>query len=117
MSIKKIACAIIFLVMLLCTFIFAGGIGQFIDLAAASVVIVLGALFAFSVHGEGSYIRKFGDGCARAGWIGTLIGAVVIFGGERFAAFNVEEIGPAVAVTLLSLLYGYSLKMLSMIVD
>ena len=117
MSIRKISCAITFVAMIICTFIFAGGIGQFIDLAAVSVVVILGALYAFSVNQEGSYVQKFGDGCVRAGWIGTVIGIVVILGSERFTAFDVTEIGPAAAVALLTVLYGYTFKMLAMILD
>ena len=115
MSTKKIICGIAFIGFLICTFLFAGGVEQFIDLASISVVVILGALFAIAVDGDDSFVQKFGDGCVRAGWIGTIIGLIVIFGSERFTSFDTAEIGPAAAVCLLTILYGYTFKMLSMI--
>tara|TARA_Y100001968_G_C18865360_1_gene484593 strand:+ start:58 stop:414 length:357 start_codon:yes stop_codon:yes gene_type:complete len=117
MNAKKIISSLAFVCMILATFVFAGGIEQFVDLASLSVVVVLGAIFAASVKSDRSFIQKFGDGCVRAGWIGTLIGCIVIFGSERFTSFNTAEIGPAIAVALLTVLYGYAFKMLAMILD
>ena len=117
MSTKKMICGIAFIGILICTFVLAGGVAQFIDLASILVVVILGALFAIAVDGDDSFVQKFGDGCVRAGWIGTIIGLIVIFEVVRFASFNTAETGPAVAVCLLIILYSYTFKILSMILD
>ena len=117
MNSVKIISSVAFIAMILATFVFAGGVEHFIDVAALSVVVVLGVIFAISVKGDSSYIQKFGDGCVRAGWIGTFIGFIAIFGSESFTSFSFVEIAPAMAVALLTVFYGYFFKMLAMILD
>ena len=110
-------CGIAFISFLICTFVFAGGVAQFIDLASILVVVILDALFTIAVDGDDSFVQKIGDGCVEAGWTGNIIGLIVIFEVVRFASFNTAETGPAVAVCLLIILYSYTFKILSMILD
>ena len=53
----------------------------------------------------------------RAGWLGTLIGLVHIFGTAEFQSMNMEAIGSAMAIVLLTLLYGYFFKLGSMLLN
>ncbi len=45
---------------------------------------------ALAGKGDGSFIQKFGDGAVRAGWIGSIIGIIAIFGSEGFASGDME---------------------------
>ena len=42
---------------------------------------------------------------------------IVIFASERFTSFEAAAVGPAAAISLLPILYGYSSKMLSMLIN
>ena len=92
---------------------------QFVDVISFVFVIVIGGLYAFSVKGEDTYIQKFGDGAVRAGWLGSLIGVVSIFGSPVFAGStsNLEALGAALAIATLTVLYGYFFKLGSIILD
>ena len=56
MSTKKMICGIAFIGFLICTFVFAGGVEQFIDLTSILVVVILGSLFAIAVDGDDSFV-------------------------------------------------------------
>ena len=58
MSTKKMICGIAFIGFLICTFVFAGGVEQFIDLASILVVVILGSLFAIAVDGDDSFVQN-----------------------------------------------------------
>ena len=92
---------------------------QFFDINSFVFVIIVGGLYAFSVKGENTYIQKFGDGTVRAGWLGSLIGVVSIFGSPVFAGStsNLAALGAALAIASLTILYGYFIKLGSIILD
>ena len=119
MTTTKILCTIIYMGFILGTFFIAGNVSQFFDVISFVFVIVIGGLYAFSVKGEGTYIQKFGDGAVRAGWLGSLIGVVSIFGSPVFAGStsNLEALGAALAIASLTVLYGYFFKLGSIILD
>jgi hypothetical protein len=53
-------------------------------------------------------LNAFSEGAILSGWIGALLGAVIIAGNVKdFAA-----LGPALAVMLLTVVYGYFIKAL-----
>ena len=85
----------------------------FIDINAA--LFVLGGATGFLVFrkNSGNHIKNFGQGAVYFGWLGTLIGLIAITG-DRFMVWgDVEKMGPALAVALLTLLYGYTIKMVT----
>ena len=56
----------------------------------------------------------FGDGAVYFGWIGSLIGLIAITG-RRFATWGaIEKMGPALAVAMLTLFYGYMARLTAM---
>ena len=57
-------------------------------------------------------IANFGDGAVYFGWLGTLIGLIPIIGNRFMVWGDVEKMGPALAVSMLTVLYGYSLKLI-----
>ena len=100
-------------------FLHSGNVSQFIDLNSFIFVAIVGALYAYSVKGEETYVQKFGDGAVRAGWLGALIGVVSIFGSSYFAGAgaNLGALAAALAIASLTVLYGYFFKLGSIILD
>jgi flagellar motor component MotA len=87
----------------------------FID--AVSAMFVVGGAICFGICAHGEWysdvrLNAFSEGAVLSGWIGALLGAVIIAG-------NVEDLnalGPALAVMLLTVVYGYFIKALVRIV-
>jgi flagellar motor component MotA len=85
----------------------------FIDINA--VLFVLGGATGFLVFkkGSGNHIKNFGQGAVYFGWLGTLIGLVAITGNRFMVWGDVEKMGPALAVAMLTIFYGYTIKMVT----
>ena len=87
------------------------GLHLFFDLNAA--LFVLGGAIGFLVmkNDPKNHIGNFGAGAVYFGWLGTLIGLIAITG-DRFMVWgNLEKMGPALAVSMLTILYGYTVKL------
>ena len=87
------------------------GIDLYLDIL--SLLFVLGGAVGFTLmkNTSDTYIKKFGDGAVFFGWLGTLIGLVAIAGNRYEIWGNVEKMGPAFAVAMLTILYGYIIKL------
>ena len=116
MTITKIVCTAIYVLFIAATLITVG-VSQYIDLNSLIVVIVIGALFAAAAKGEESLVQKFGNGAVRAGWLGSIIGIIAVFGSDGFAAGDLSMLGSAMAVCSLTVFYGYVFKLGAMILD
>ena len=82
---------------------------KFIDLPSM-LLVVGGSLGYVLAKGKSNYfIKNFGDGSVYMGWIGLMIGIVMI--GNHQA--NTENIGPAFSVAFLPILYGYFIKLVT----
>ena len=88
------------------------GINLFFDLNAA--LFVLGGATGFLVMKNDPFrhFANFGQGAVYFGWLGTLIGLIAITGIRFMVCGDVEKMGPALAVSMLTVLYGYSLKLI-----
>ena len=117
MNAKKIICTVAYVGIVNATFVFAGGLDQYIDAASIFVVVAIATLFALGVNSDDSFIKKFGDGAVRAGWLGSIIGVVAIFGTDSFANGELPMLGAAMAVCSLTVLYGYFIKLGTLILD
>ena len=83
-----------------------------------SALIVVGGAFGFMIAADDnkSKVKAFGDGAVYMGWIGSLIGWIAI---SRFV-FNeptLESIGAAFSVSLLTIFYGYLIKLVTFAFD
>ena len=67
MDTTKIICTVIYAIMIAATLAMVGNVGQYIDMPSASIVVVVGRLFARAAKADGSFIQKFGDGAVRVG--------------------------------------------------
>ena len=89
------------------------GIHLYFDIL--SLLFVLGGAIGFLVmkNDVENHINNFGKGAVYFGWLGTLVGLIAITG-DRFMVWgDVDKMGPALAVSMLTILYGYSLKLIT----
>ena len=85
----------------------------FIDAVSAIFVLVGALCFGICAKGEwnsDARLNAFSEGAVLSGWIGALLGAVLI--GININTQGLDALGPAVAVMLLTLIYGYFVKAL-----
>jgi len=87
------------------------GIDLYLDIL--SFLFVLGGAVGFALMKNtlNTHIKSFGQGAVFFGWLGTLIGLVAIAGNRYEILGNVEKMGPAFAVSMLTILYGYTIKL------
>ena len=87
-----------------------GSLASFTNLPGLVVVIVPAVLFAISGGKDlKTRVENFASGAVLAGWLGTLIGAIMILGNIDFNTWQ-ESLPPASAIMLLTVLYGYTAK-------
>lgn len=85
----------------------------FIDTISAT--FVLGGALCFGLCAQGEWnsdarLEAFSEGAVLSGWLGSLLGAVLI--GTSINAQGLDTLGPAIAIMLLTLVYGYFVKAL-----
>ena len=85
----------------------------FIDINAA--LFVLGGATGFLVFKKdaANHIKNFWQGAVYFGWLGTLIGLIAITGNRFMVWGDVEKMGPALALAMLTIFYGYTIKMVT----
>ena len=90
-------------------------IGPDLFLDINSAIFVLGGATGFLVmkNKPENNIRNFGQGAVYFGWLGTVVGLIAITGTPSFVWGDVEKIGPALAVAMLTVLYGYMVKLVT----
>ena len=89
------------------------GIHLYFDIL--SFLFVLGGAVGFLVmkNKPENHLHNFGQGAVYFGWLGTAVGLIAITGTPSFVWGDVEKLGPALAVAMLTVLYGYSLKLVT----
>ena len=105
------ACIAILLFIAITVAAISANITVFID--AASGMIVLGGAICFGICSSGTWhsnerLESASEGAVISGWLGTLYGAVIIAGNLT----DMSALGPASAVGLLTVIYGYFVKAL-----
>tara|TARA_B100001093_G_scaffold396370_1_gene383463 strand:- start:279 stop:626 length:348 start_codon:yes stop_codon:yes gene_type:complete len=85
----------------------------FVDINAA--LFVFGGATGFLVFkkNSGNHIKNFGQGAVYFGWLGTLVGLIAITGNRFMVWGDEEKMGPALAVAMLTVLYGYTIKLIT----
>jgi len=88
------------------------GIHLYFDIL--SFLFVLGGAIGFLVmkNDPENHIGNFGAGAVYFGWLGTLVGLIAITGNRFMVWGDIEKMGPALAVSMLTVLYGYSIKII-----
>ena len=102
----------------ICFFIMLGAffqIGHHLFIDINSALFVLGGATGFLVMKNNSkeHIKNFGQGAVYFGWLGTLVGLIAITGNRFMVWGDLEKMGPAFAVAMLTILYGYTIKLVT----
>ena len=93
--------------------IFSGGsIETFMDMPSL-IIVVLGALiYSFSAGGDATdRLDNFGVGAVRMGWIGFIIGMVLMANGKII--LDIERFSSAFAVDILPIFFGYFFQIIT----
>ena len=91
------------------------------DMPAVLLVVAMALFSTFGVSGKlpkAALVRHFGQASVRAGWIGVLVGIILIFSmADPSSPDFVEYLLRAGAVTALTPLYGYGLDFMARIIS
>ena len=89
--------------------------GVFFDVPALGIVLVGAFLYSIAAGGETTdRIENFGIGAVRFGWLGFFIGIIIMSASNII--ISLDNIGPALAVALLTPFYGYFIKILTNVI-
>ncbi len=80
-----------------------------------SILFVLGGATGYSLlkSSHKDWANNIGNGGVYFGWLGTLIGLIAIAGNRISVWGDIEKVGPALAVAMLPIFYGYLLKLIT----
>ena len=86
--------------------------GVFFDAPAFGIVLVGAFLYSIASGGEiTDRIENFGIGAVRFGWLGLFIGIIIMSASNII--ISLDNIGPALAVALLTPFYGYFIQIIT----
>lgn len=89
--------------------------GVFFDAPAFGIVLVGAFLYSIASGGEiTDRIENFGIGAVRFGWLGLFIGIIIMSASNII--ISLDNIGPALAVALLTPFYGYFIQIITNVV-
>ena len=89
-----------------------GQVSIFIDLPSFLIVFVGAILYSLASGGDNlERIDNLGYGAIRMGWIGFIIG--IIFITSNGLLNDIEKLGPAFGVALITIFYGYIIQLLT----
>ena len=89
--------------------------GVFFDVPALGIVLVGAFLYSIASGGEiTDRIENFGIGAVRFGWLGLFIGIIIMSASNII--ISLDNIGPALAVALLTPFYGYFIQIITNVV-
>jgi len=103
---------ILFIGLIAGTILSVDSIGIFMDMPSI-IIVVLGALiYSFSAGGDTiDRLDNFGFGAVRMGWIGFIIGMVLMANGKII--LDIERFSSAFAVAILPIFFGYFFQIIT----
>ena len=103
---------ILFIGLIAGTILSVDSIGIFMDMPSL-IIVVLGALiYSFSAGGDAiDRFDNFGFGAVRMGWIGFVIGVILM--SNRKMILDLELFSSAFAVAMLPIFYGYFFQIIT----
>ena len=103
---------IFFIGLITATILSVDSVGIFMDMPSL-IIVVLGALiYSFSAGGDTiDRLDNFGFGAVRMGWIGFIIGIVLM--ANRKMILDMELFSSAFAVAMLPIFYGYFFQIIT----
>ena len=105
--------------LLICFAIIGGAvvqIGPHLFNDVMSGIFVLGGALGFTLlkNRTQRMAENFGVGAVYFGWLGALVGLIAIAGNGFGIWGGVAAMGPALAISMLPILYGYAVKLVCM---
>jgi hypothetical protein len=94
---------------------FTVGINIFIDIMSLAFVFGGALGYALLKGNENDMTSSFGEGAIYFGWLGLLIGFIAIASNIFGALGGLENVGSALAVAMLPVLYGYVTRLICMV--
>ncbi len=84
-----------------------------------SILFVLGGATGYGLikSKNRDWAKNIGDGGVYFGWLGALIGLIAITGNRFNVWGDIDMMGPSLAVALLTVFYGYLLKLITTLFD
>ena len=111
-----------FVGLIFCLFIILGaifhvGLNLFNDFQ--SILFVVGGGFGYGLlrNQKDKFIINCGDGAVYFGWLGTLIGLIALTGGKWENWGDLDKTGVAISTAMLTILYGYSIKLITLVFE
>jgi flagellar motor component MotA len=103
----------------ICLFIVGGALFQigphlYMDINSLLFVLGGGVGYALITGGKGRHVTQFCTGAVYFGWLGTLVGLIAMAAGAFDNWGDLDRMGPALAVAMLTLFYGYMVKLISL---
>ena len=103
----------------ICLFIVGGALFQigphlYMDINSLLFVLGGGVGYALITGDRDTHVAQFGTGAVYFGWMGTLVGLIAIAAGAFDNWGDLDRMGPALAVAMLTIFYGYLFKLASM---
>ena len=82
-----------------------------------SFLFVAGGSFGYGFlkNQKNKFIINCGNGAIYFGWLGTLIGLIALTAGKWDNWGDIEKTGLALSVAMLTLLYGYIIKLITLV--
>ena len=103
---------ILFIGLISGTILSVDSIGIFMDMPSLMIVILGALIYAFSAGGDAiDRLDNFGFGAVRMGWIGFIIGIVLM--ANRKMILDLELFSSAFAVAMLPIFYGYFFQIIT----
>ena len=104
----------------ICMFIIIGaishvGFSYYNDLQ--SFLFVSGGSFGYALlkNQKNQFIINCGNGAVYFGWFGSLIGLIALTAGRSNNWGDIEKTGIALSILMLTLFYGYIIKLISLV--
>ena len=104
----------------ICLFIIIGaishvGFSYYNDLQ--SFLFVSGGSFGYALlkNQKNKFIINCGNGAVYFGWFGSLIGLIALTAGRSNNWGDIEKTGIALSILMLTLFYGYIIKLISLV--
>ena len=91
------------------------GFNIYIDLLSFSFVAGGCVGYGLLKDQKGKFIINCGNGAVYFGWFGTLIGIIALTAGKWNNLGDVEKTGIALSVAMLTVFYGYVIKLITIV--
>ena len=103
----------------ICLFIICGALFQigphlYMDINSLLFVLGGGVGYALITGDRGTHVAQFGTGAVYFGWLGTLVGLIAMAAGAFDNWGDLDRMGSALAVAMLTIFYGYICKLASL---